>query len=222
MATTKSNVLGQKALMSDNNDTPDTENEAVDIETGIETEAEMRDPVEALVAENTELKDKLLRLAAEMENLRKRTEREIADTRNYAISGFARDMLVVTDNLSRALTAVPEDVRESSDDNVKSLIEGIEMTERETYRLLQKHGVEPIAAEGEKFDPHWHQAVFEIPNPDVPEGTILQVMQAGFAIGSRVLRPSMVGISKGGPKTPAKPAEAEAPEDLGGEIDKEA
>ena len=87
---------------------------------------------------------------------------------------------------------------------------------------MQKHGVEPIAAEGEKFDPHWHQAVFEIPNPDVPEGTILQVMQAGFAIGSRVLRPSMVGISKGGPKTPAKPAEAEAPEDLGGEIDKEA
>ena len=210
--------------MSDINDTPDTENEAA--ETGDSEETELRDPVEALVAENTELKDKLLRLAAEMENLRKRTEREIADTRNYAISGFARDMLTVTDNLSRALTAVPEEIRESADDNVKSLIDGIEMTERETYRLLQKHGVEPIAAEGEKFDPHWHQAVFEIPNPDVAEGTILQVMQAGFAIGSRVLRPSMVGVSKGGPK--AAPAEAAADEadapapDFGGEIDKEA
>ncbi|MBU1175647.1 MAG: nucleotide exchange factor GrpE [Alphaproteobacteria bacterium] len=182
-------------------------------------DSEMLDPVEALVAENTELKDRLLRLAAEMENLRKRTEREIADTRNYAISGFARDMLVVTDNLSRALNAVPEEARQSADENVKSLIEGIEMTERETYRLLQKHGVEPIDAEGEKFDPHWHQAVFEIPNPDVPEGTVLKVMQAGFAIGGRVLRPSMVGISKGGPKTPPEPKPETAP---GVEIDKQA
>ena len=125
---------------------------------------------------------------------------------------------MVTDNLSRALTAVPEEIRESADDNVKSLIEGIEMTERETYRLLQKHGVEPIPAEGEKFDPHKHQAVFEIPNADVPEGTILQVMQAGFAIGERVLRPSMVGVSKGGPK--ATPAASEpAP---GAEVNKQA
>ena len=122
--------------MSDINDTPDTENEAV--ETEMDVEVELGDPVEALVAENTELKDKLLRLAAEMENLRKRTEREIADTRAYAISGFARDMLVVTDNLSRALTAVPEEVRESSDDNVKSLIEGIEMTERENLSPAAK------------------------------------------------------------------------------------
>ncbi len=202
--------------MSDNELTPDEDQ--IDTEMAPETEAPVEDPVEILVNENAELKDRLLRLAADMENLRKRMDREISDTRNYAISGFARDMLVVTDNLSRALTAVPEEVRESTDDNVKSLIEGIEMTERETYRLLQKHGVEPIPAEGEKFDPHKHQAVFEIPNTDVPEGTILQVMQAGFAIGERVLRPSMVGVSKGGPK--AAPAASEpAP---GAEIDKQA
>jgi len=127
-------------------------------------------------------------------------------------------MLVITDNLSRALNAVPEDVREGADANVKSLIEGIEMTERETYRLLQKHGVESIAADGERFDPHKHQAVFEIPDTEVPEGTILQVMQAGFAIGDRVLRPAMVGVSKGGPK--AAPAEPDAAP--GGEVDKQA
>jgi len=203
-------------FMSDNELTPDEDQ--IDTEMAPETEAPVEDPVEILVNENAELKDRLLRLAADMENLRKRMDREISDTRNYAISGFARDMLVVTDNLSRALTAVPEEVRKSTDDNVKSLIEGIEMTERETYRLLQKHGVEPIPAEGEKFDPHKHQAVFEIPNADVPEGTILQVMQAGFAIGERVLRPSMVGVSKGGPK--AAPAASEpAP---GAEIDKQA
>ncbi len=208
--------------MSENTETP-TEPE-IDITTDTESappegDTEIQDPVELLVAENTELKDRLLRMAAEMENLRKRMDREIADTRAYAISGFARDMLVVTDNLSRALTAVPEDARDSADDNVKALIEGIEMTERETYRLLQKHGVAPIEAEGQKFDPHKHQAVFEIPNADVPEGTILQVMQAGFAIGERVLRPSMVGVSKGGPKAGAEPKPEPTP---GAEIDRQA
>lgn len=213
----KTKPLTDEAFMSDTNDTPnepETETDAAP-----ETETQATDPVEALVNENADLKDRLLRMAAETENLRKRMERELSDTRAYAISGFARDMLVVTDNLSRALTAVPEEARESADANVKSLIEGIEMTERETYRLLQKHGVEPIDAEGQKFDPHKHQAVFEIPNTDVPEGTILQVMQAGFAIGDRILRPSMVGVSKGGPKTAGEAKPAVTP---GGEIDKQA
>lgn len=203
--------------MSDNELTPDEPQIVTEPEPEIETP--MQDPVEILVEENAELKDRLLRMAAETENLRKRMERELSDTRAYAISGFARDMLVVTDNLSRALAAVPGELRESADDNVKSLIEGIEMTERETYRLLQKHGVEPIDADGQKFDPHKHQAVFEIPDASVPEGTILQVMQAGFAIGDRILRPSMVGVSKGGPKTPAEPKTETGP---GSEIDKEA
>lgn len=156
------------------------------------------DPVEALRAENAELKDRVLRTVAEMENLRKRTERDVADTRSYAIAGFARDMLTATDALSRALLVIPAETRESADGSLKSLIDGIELADREMQRLLAKHGVKPIDAAGQKFDPHKHQAMFEVPNPNVPEGTVVQVVQEGFAIGERVLRPAMVGVAKGG------------------------
>ena len=166
-------------------------------ETTAETAA-TPDPIEALKAENQDMRDKLLRTIAEMENLRKRTEREISDTRSYAIAGFARDMLTATDSLSRALMVLPAEARDSSDTTIRSLIEGIEMTEREMQRLLAKHGVKPIEAEGQKFDPHKHQAMFEVPDPSRPEGTVVQVVQAGFAIGDRVLRPAMVGVAKGG------------------------
>ena len=154
------------------------------------------DPVEALVTENAGLKDQVLRLAAEMENLRKRTTREANEARTYAIAGFARDMLTATDSLSRALAVVPPELRETGDASVKSLIEGLEMTEREMQRLLQKNGVKPILAEGERFDPHQHQAMFEVPDADAPDGTVVQVVQAGFAIGDRILRPAMVGVAK--------------------------
>lgn len=174
-----------------------TETEATEETTTAEAPAP--DPVEALKAENADLRDKLLRTVAEMENLRKRTEREIADTRSYAIAGFARDMLTATDSLSRALMVLPAEARDSADGAMKSLIEGIEMTEREMQRLLAKHGVKPIEAEGQKFDPHRHQAMFEVPDPTRPEGTVVQVVQAGFAIGDRVLRPAMVGVAKGAP-----------------------
>lgn len=157
------------------------------------------DPVEALRAENADMRDRLLRAVAEMENLRKRTEREVADTRSYAIAGFARDMLTATDSLSRALMMLPAEARETADGATKSLIDGIEMTEREMQRLLAKHGVKPIEAEGQKFDPHRHQAMFEVPDLTHPEGTVVQVVQAGFAIGDRVLRPAMVGVAKGAP-----------------------
>lgn len=163
------------------------------------TEASGPDPVETLRTENSDLRDRLLRTVAEMENLRKRTEREVADTRSYAIASFARDMLTATDSLSRALMVLPAEARASTDATIKSLIDGIEMTEREMQRLLQKHGVKPIEAEGQKFDPHKHQAMFEVPDPSKPEGTVVQVVQAGFAIGDRVLRPAMVGVAKGGP-----------------------
>jgi len=156
--------------------------------------------LDALMAENAELKDRVLRTIAEMENLRKRTEREIGDTRTYAIAGFARDMLAATDSLSRALMVVPAETREHAEGPLKSLIEGIELTEREMQRLLAKHGVTPIEADGQKFDPHKHQAMFEVPDPTKPEGTVVQVVQAGYAIGDRVLRPAMVGVAKGGPK----------------------
>lgn len=166
--------------------------------------------IEALSAEVADMKDRALRAVAEMENLRKRTQREITDARAYAIADFARDMLTATDNLERALMTVPQDVRDNADPSMKSLIEGIEMTEREMQRLMQKNGVKPIMAEGEKFDPHKHQAMFEVPNDMVPAGTVVQVMQTGFAIGDRVLRPAMVGVAKGGPKAApaAQPAAA--------------
>ncbi|HHY51067.1 MAG TPA: nucleotide exchange factor GrpE [Alphaproteobacteria bacterium] len=159
------------------------------------------DELTELRQQNAELNDRLLRLAAELDNFRKRAERELADTRAYAISGFARDMLTATDALSRALLTLPAEARESADGPLKSLIDGIELTEREMQRLLAKHGVRPIEAEGEKFDPHKHQAMFEVPDPSRPEGTVVQVVQTGFTIGDRVLRPAMVGIAKGGPKS---------------------
>lgn len=163
------------------------------------------DPVETLRTENADLKDRLLRLAAEMENLRKRNERELADTRAYAITKFARDMLTATDSLSRALLVLPPEARETADGAMKSLIDGIELTEREMQRLLAVHGVKPIEAEGQKFDPHRHQAMFEVPDPTRPEGTVVQVVQTGYAIGDRVLRPAMVGVAKGGGANGAPP-----------------
>ena len=167
----------------------------------LEEAAAEANPVEALLAENADLRDRLLRLAAEMDNLRKRMDREIADTRAYAITKFARDMLTATDSLSRAMLVLPAETRDTADGPMKSLIEGIELTEREMQRLLAVHGVKPIEAEGQKFDPHKHQAMFEVPDPTRPEGTVVQVVQAGFAIGDRVLRPAMVGVAKGAPAT---------------------
>ena len=173
----------------------------------LEAMAPEANPLETLQAENADLRDRLLRTVAEMENLRKRTEREVSDTRSYAIASFARDMLTATDSLSRALMVLPAETRETADGTLKSLIEGIEMTEREMQRLLAKHGVKPIEAEGQKFDAHRHQAMFEVPDANRPDGTVVQVVQAGFAIGDRVLRPAMVGVARGG-KAPAGDADA--------------
>lgn len=171
-------------------------------------------PLEALAAENTrqeeeiaELKDRMLRAAAEMENLRRRTQKDVADARSYSISGFARDMLSVGDNLRRALEHVDEADQDSP--ALKSLVEGVEMTERELVNGLEKHGVKRIDPKGEKFDPNFHQAMFEVPNTEVPNNTVMEVVQVGYVIGERVLRPAMVGVSKGGPKGEAaeKPRE---------------
>lgn len=161
------------------------------------------DPLELLKAENNELRDRFLRLAAEMDNLRRRTEREIKDAKAYAAAGFARDMLAVSDNLRRALDAVPTEMRAGADASLTTLLEGVEMTERSMLSALERHGVKKIDAEGQKFDPNFHQAMFEIPNPAVPNNTVVQVVQAGFTIGERVLRPAMVGVAKGGPRAEA-------------------
>jgi molecular chaperone GrpE len=156
-----------------------------------------------LAKENEELKERALRLAAEMDNLRKRTQRDVADARVYGIANFARDMLTVSDNLQRALQAVPAEARAEADAGLKALVEGVEMTERAMLSALERHGVKRIDPEGEKFDPHVHQAMFEVPNPDVPNNTIVQVVQSGYVIGDRVLRPAMVGVAKGGPRAEA-------------------
>lgn len=175
---------------------------------------EAADPISALESENAKLKDRLLRAVAEMENLRKRSERDVKDARQYAIANFARDMLTATDNLSRALMTMPQEARDEAEGTFKSLIEGVEMTEREMIRLLEKNGITKIEPKGEKFDPHFHQAMFEVPNPDAVEGTVTEVVQAGYVIGERVLRPAMVGVAKGGPKT------APAAADQGDNVDK--
>ncbi|MFZ1090326.1 MAG: nucleotide exchange factor GrpE [Xanthobacteraceae bacterium] len=152
-----------------------------------------------------EYKDKLLRVLAEMENLRRRTAREIADTRAYGISAFARDILAVADNMDRALQALDVELREKADAGIKALLDGVELTERELHKALEKHGVRKFEPVGEKFDPNLHQAMFEIPDPTLPAGTVAQVVQPGYMIGERMLRPALVGIAKGGPKPVAEP-----------------
>ena len=157
--------------------------------------------VTAALEAAAEFKDKLLRTLAEMENLRKRTEREVNDARTYAVSGFARDVLAVADNMHRALETIAPEARAQADATLKTLIEGIELTERELHKVLSKNGVKKFSPEGEKFDPNLHEAMYEMPTQDLPSGHVAQVRQAGYMLGDRVLRPAMVGVSKGPVKT---------------------
>jgi molecular chaperone GrpE len=169
--------------------------------------------IERLESEKADLTERLIRLAADMDNLRKRTERELTDTRKYAVAKFAGDMLVVGDNLRRALAAVPADRLESGDEVLKALSEGVQVTEREMERLLERNGITRIAATGERFDPHRHQAMYEIPDPTKPAGTVVEVVQEGYQIGDRVLRAALVGVSKDGPKATGTEAQSEATAD---------
>ncbi|RXH00629.1 MULTISPECIES: nucleotide exchange factor GrpE [Bradyrhizobium] len=159
--------------------------------------------VETLQKEAAEARDRMLRTLAEMENLRKRTTKEVADARLYGITGFARDVLDIADNLQRALDAVPAEARAAADPGLISLIEGVELTERSLLNALEKHGVKKFDPQGQKFDPNFQQAMFEVPDASVPSGTVVQVVQAGYTIGERVLRPALVGVAKGGAKAAA-------------------
>ena len=156
-------------------------------------------PSTSLDRELAEMKDRLLRTLAEMENLRKRTEREVTDARLYGVASFARDVLSVADNIRRALEAVPAEASATAQ-AMKVLVDGVELTERELLKALEKNGVRQFTPHGEKFDPNVHQAMFEVPDPSVPAGSIVQVMQPGYMIGERVLRPALVAVAKGGPK----------------------
>lgn len=158
------------------------------------------DPLAEARREAADYRDKLLRTLAEMENLRKRTAREIGDARAYGIAGFARDVLAVADNMHRALDHIEDELRDSADANVKALVEGIDLTERELLKTLEKHGVKKFSPEGQKFDPNVHQAMFEMEHPGLPPGYVAQVIQDGYMIGERVLRPAMVGVVKAPPK----------------------
>ena len=163
------------------------------------------DPVAELTKANAEMKDQLLRTLAEMENLRKRTEREVMDARTYGVASFARDVVAVADNIRRALDATGPGWKAQADASGQALFDGVELTERELLRALEKQGIKKLSPHGQKFDPNLHQAMFELEDPSVPAGTIVQVLQDGFVIGERILRPAMVGVAKGGPKAGAAP-----------------
>ncbi len=151
-----------------------------------------------------EAKDRLLRTLAEMENLRRRTEREITDARQYAVTNFAREMLAVGDNLRRAIEAVPKELREHGDKALAGLIEGVEVTERGLEQSLTKFGVRRIEAKGQKFDPSMHQAMIEVESNEVAPGAVAEEIQAGYTINGRVLRPALVAVARKGARPPAE------------------
>jgi molecular chaperone GrpE len=152
------------------------------------------DPVAVLEAEVAELKDRLLRAAAEVENTRRRAKKDVEDASNYAVTKFARDLLDVGDNLRRALEAAGNDA--NADPAMKTLIDGVEKTEKSLLKAFEQNGIEKLEPLGEKLDPNQHQAVFEMPNPAYPDGHVAQVMQAGYVLKGRLLRPAMVGVTK--------------------------
>ena len=163
----------------------------------LKPEADLRDAeIVALKDEVAASKDRLLRLAAEMDNLRKRTEREKAEATLYAATNFARDLLTVSDNLGRALQALPAEERDHAGEVEKNLIFGVEVTEKELLQVFQRHGIRKLETVGQKFDPNFHQAIFEVPTSEKPPGVVMQELQPGYAVGDRCLRPAMVGVSK--------------------------
>jgi molecular chaperone GrpE len=160
------------------------------------------DRLTALEAELAEQKDRLLRALAETENVRRRAQREREDTSKFAVAGFAKDLLSAADNLRRALDSLPE--AEVRDERTRSLLTGVAATERELLGVFERHGVKRIDPKGERFDHNLHQAIFEADRADQPSGTVIEVLQPGYVLHERLLRPAMVGVAKGGPK-PAEP-----------------
>ena len=172
----------------------------------IESEAEESSPetrASELEAELAEYKDRLLRALAETENVRRRAQREREDASKYAVTGFAKDLLSAADNLRRALESLPES--EAKDERTRSLLAGVAATERELLGVFERHGIKRIDPKGECFDHNFHQAIFETERPDRPSGSVVEVLQPGYVLHDRLLRPAMVGVAKGGPK-PSEPA----------------
>ena len=154
------------------------------------------DTLDALLAERDALKDQLLRALADVENMRRRTERELETARKYGHTGFARDLVGAIDNLARALEAAPKDEASRTAEAIDGLVTGLEMSWTEIQATMERHGVRRISPQGEKFDYNFHQAMFEMPHPDHPPGTVVEVVQHGYVLHDRLLRPAMVGVSK--------------------------
>jgi molecular chaperone GrpE len=154
------------------------------------------DPITVLKAEIESLRDQRLRALAEVENIRRRAEREKVEASQYAVTKFARDMVSIADNFSRALAACPPELREAADPQVKAVLDGVEATDRQLLATLERHGVKPVSTEGGKFDPNLHQAIAEVPGNGKPAGSIVDVVQSGYMIGDRLLRPAMVTVAR--------------------------
>ena len=159
------------------------------------------DDLAVLKQENADLKDRVLRALAEAENIRRRAEREVSEAKLYGAANFAREMLTFADNLRRAIESVPQDVRADLTPSLSALLEGVELTEKDFLSRLGRFGVKPIEALGARFDPNQHEALFEIPDETKIAGTVAQVVEQGYLINDRVLRPAKVGVARGGPKS---------------------
>lgn len=188
-------------------------------EAAADAEPTIDDAIDALLAEKEELlgeladlKDQNLRLVAEMENTRRRAVRDKLDAEKFAVTKFARDILGVADNLDRALLHVSAEQRDAADDVTKGILEGIEMTQKELVSTFEKHNLKRVDAMGQKFDPNLHNAMFEAPNPEFPDGAVFQVITDGWMIGDRLLRPAQVGVARGGPAFTEEKADAQPDE----------
>jgi len=186
-------------------------------ETVVDESADLATQLEQERQRTAEMKEKFVRMLADVENVRRRHERELEDTKKYAITSFAREMLDVADNLNRALQSVPQSEREQASEFMKNLLTGIEMTEKSLHEIFERHQIRRIEPEiGEKFDPNRHQAMFEVPNDELPKGSVAQVMQVGYGIADRTLRPALVGVAKSAGRSEAQ-GKAQGAEAAGGD-----
>jgi len=201
-----SNHSGNAGSDTPSSDTPS--NEALDdlidatsaqpnAASSIDEDAGSHDPLSALMAERDQLKDQLLRALADTENMRRRSEREAANVRKYGHTPFARDLVGAIDNLARVIDSAPDDLGQA-DETMKSLITGIQLSWTELQSVIEKHGIKRVEPLNEKFDYNLHQAMFEVPTNDQPSGVVLEVVQHGYVLHDRLLRPAMVGVSKAG------------------------
>lgn len=181
---------------NDNDDLPESQPEPNGAE-------QIAQELSGLRAEVELHKDRALRALAEVENVRKRLERERDEARTYSVARFARDMLTVADNLNRALAAFPSEARAKLDESAKAVLDGVDATARELGAALARHGIKPIEAQGQRFDPNLHQAIAEVPSTDAQPGTVVNVVQTGYLIGDRLLRPAMVTVAKSGGAAPS-------------------